>query len=287
MTLKHARVLIACVALAACDGASTRDIAAPDGESPSDAPATTGRHLVVRANGEIFSARTVPLTPNAQALDRGVSAAVGAAAAATTVCDAGVIDPVDGNPEGGLDGGTYSDIEVPPNAICVLQGVTVTNSVKAFAGSRLFIQNSEIGGNVKGLNASAVQVSEQTRIAGDMNVQGAHDVLFASCAVDNATIVGDLTCADNSPGSPIIRAEQGPTTIGGSVKLVDNVIPGGHVLLLLNASVGADADVRRNTGAGFKSVNGNTVTGELACKKNDPTFSGSPNTAGTTKGQCS
>ena len=119
-----------------------------------------------------------------------------------------------------------------------------------------------------------------------MNVQGAHDDHFASCSVDNATIVGDLTCADNNPGSPIIRAEQGPTEIGGSVKLVDNVIPAGHVMLLLNAVVGADAGVRRNSGAGFKSVNGNTVTGELICKKNDPTFTGGPNTAGEVQDQC-
>jgi hypothetical protein len=283
MTLNHARVLMACMALAACDGASTHDMTAPDGDGPSTA---TGRYRVVRANGEVFSARSAPATPGAKPFEPGVRAAVTAAAATTTVCDAGVIDPVDGNPEGGLEGGTYTDIEVPPGAICVLYGVTVTQSVKALADSRLFIQNSQIGGNVRGLNASAVQVSEETTITGNMNVQGAHDLMFASCAVDNATIMGDLTCADNSPGSPIIRAEQGPTVIGGSVKLVDNVIPAGHVLLLLNASVGADADIRRNTGAGFKSVNSNTVTGELVCKKNDPTFTGGPNTAGTIKGEC-
>jgi hypothetical protein len=50
--------------------------------------------------------------------------------------------------------------------------------------------------------------------------------------------------------------------------------------------VAVDVDVRRNGGAGFKSVEGNTVTGELACKKNDAPFTGGPNTAGSFKGQC-
>ena len=280
MTGKHARVLIACVALAACDGASGRDLTSPEGSQPNDAIAGTGRHTMIRANGDVVSGRgvrSVRARPGATRL---------AAAAVTTVCDAGSIDPVDGSPQGGLDGGTYRDIEVPVGAICVLQGVTVTRSVKALADSRLFIQNSEIGGNVKGIDASAVQVSEETHIAGNLNVQGGHDALFASCAVDNATIDGDVTCADNNPGSPIIRAEQGPTAIGGSVKFTDNVIPAGNVMLLLNASVGVDAEVRRNTGAGFKSVTGNTVTGDLVCKKNDPTFTGGPNTAGSVGGQC-
>jgi hypothetical protein len=239
---------------------------------------------LVRANGEVFSARAARATSSPRRLDPGLSAA--AQVAAVTVCDAGVIDPVDGSVSGGLDGGTYTDVEVPAGKICVLSGVTVTKSVKAFADARLFIQSSQIGGNVRGLNASAVQVNGESTIAGNMNVQGAHDLQYASCAVDNATINGDLICADNNPGSPIIRAEQGPTSIGGNVKLVDNDIPGGHVMLFLNASVGQDADVRRNSGAGFKSVSGNTITGELACRKNDPTFTGGPNTAGTILGQC-
>jgi hypothetical protein len=210
----------------------------------------------------------------------------GATAAAIAVCDAGFLDPVDGSPEGGLTGGTYDGIEVPAGMICVLQDATVTNSVTALAGSRLFIRNTQIGGDVRGLNASAVQVSEETTIAGDMAVQNATDTFFASCSVDNATILGDLTCSGNDPGSPIIRAEQGPTVIGGSVNLVDNVIPAGHVLLVLNAGIGVDADVTHNTGPGFKGVSGNTVAGRLQCKRNDPTFSGGPNTAAKAKGQC-
>lgn len=289
MTRKHAAALMIgiCVGLPGCESGSNRDITAPDpGVAAGTPTGGTGEHVVIRAGGEALFAPAVRAAPNVGMSDPGASSRVGAAAAAATVCDAGFLDPIDGSPEGGLSGGTYSDIEVPPGMICVLQGVTVTNSVTALAGSRLFIRSSEIGGNVEGLSASAVQVSEETTIAGDMNVLNADDTFFASCTVDNATILGDLTCEGNDPGSPIIRAEQGPTVIHGSVNLVDNVIPGGHVLLLLNASVGKDADVNGNAGSGFKGVSGNTVVGKLQCKKNDPTFSGGPNTAGKAKGQC-
>ncbi len=289
MTRKDAAVLIVCVALSACDGASTRDITAPDAGAVSRDPAVGAvGHPVIRANGEVLSPPAVRAKVEGEAFRpavRGAIGAVGAAATAATPCDAGILDP-EGFPEGGLTGGTYGDVEVPPGAICVLQDATVTGSVTALADSRLFIRNSQIGVDVLGLGASAVQVSEETRIAGNMEVRNAHDALFASCSVDNAEIVGDLTCAKNDPGSPIVRAEQGPTVIGGSVNFVDNVIPGGNVLLLLNASIGGDADVNRNTGAGFKSVNGNTVANRLKCKGNDPIFSGGPNTAGKAKGQC-
>jgi len=277
------------IGLTGCDGASSRDMTAPDpGGVTGPANGAARARVFVRAGGETMSAQAVGADPTGHRSSRRPSTSAGAFAvtAATTVCDAGVIDPVDGSPEGGLDGGTYSDIEVPPGAICVLQGVEVTNSVTALAGSRLFIRGSQIGGNVDGLSASAVQVSGETTIAGDMTVLDADDTFFASCSVDDATIQGNLTCRGNNPGSPIIRAEQGPTVIGGTVTLADNVIPGGFVLLLLNASIGANAEVNDNGGAGFKSVAGNTVASKLQCRRNTPTFSGGPNTAGKVKGQC-
>ena len=110
--------------------------------------------------------------------------------------------------------------------------------------------------------------------------------MFASCAVDDAVIDGDLVCAGNDPGAPIIRTEGGPVQVGGSIRLLDNVIPAGNVMLLLNATAAGDADVRRNTDGGFKQVMGNAVTGSLVCRKNDAPFTGGPNTAGAIRGQC-
>jgi hypothetical protein len=192
-------------------------------------------------------------------------------------------------PVGGLVGGTYDAIEVPPDAVCVLEGVTVIHSVTAFADARLFIHSSEIGENVIGLSADVIQVGSETHIAGDMDMQDASDDLtfpFATCAVSNATIDGNLSCTGSNPGSPIVRSLGGPITVGGSVNLEKNFILPGHVLLLEDADIGANADVSRNTGGGHKNVAGNRVTQTLSCKKNDLPFNGGPNVANKSKGQC-
>jgi hypothetical protein len=275
-----------CIALSGCEAGSTRDITAPSPGSVGGTAAGEAQvHVAIRANGEMVSAPARRVPTRLRHPDVRRSTPPVASAVAPTLCDAGFLDP-DGLPEGGLDGGTYSDVEVPPGAICVLQSAEVTNSVRALAGARLFIRGTLIGGDVEGLGASSVQVSGGTTISGDMTILNADDTFFASCSVDDATILGDLTCRGNDPGSPVIRAEQGPTVIGGSVNLVDNVIPTNHVLLLLNADIGDDADVIDNTGPGFKGVSGNTVADKLQCKRNDATFSGGPNTAGKAKGDC-
>lgn len=277
MRRSHVALLMVCTGLAGCGVDSEREVTGPAGGMTDGAGSKSG--YIYRATGERVPVRVARPAPSVGWRDPGVRPA-----AAAAVCDAGFID-ADGSPEGGLDGGTYTSVEVPAGAICVLSGVEVTNSVRALAGSRLFIHSSEIGGNVRGIGASAVQM-HGSQVGGNFNIQGGHDLHFASCSVDDVTIAGDLVCAENDPGSPIIRTEQGPVEVGGSIRLVDNVIPGGHVMLLLNAQVAADADVRRNGGPGHKQVEGNVVTGELACKKNDATFIGGPNTAGSFKGQC-
>ncbi len=278
MRVTYLTLLLISAGLGACASEPGPDTTGPDSDRLT--PPAAAVRCAIPADGRRLPARATPPTPGVTWRDPGVGLA-----AVTTVCDAGFLDP-DGSPEGGLSGGTYDAIEVPPGAICVLDNVTVTNSVRAFAGSRLFIQGSEIGGHVRGLDASAVQISGGTHVVGNVNVQGGHDAFFASCAVDDATIDGNLVCADNDPGSPIIRTEQGPVTVGGSVRLVNNVIPAGFVMLMLNAEVAGDADVRRNSGGGFKSVQGNTIIGVLTCRKNDAPFTGAPNTAGGFAGQC-
>ncbi len=77
-----------------------------------------------------------------------------------------------------------------------------------------------------------------------------------------------------------------PVTVGGTVTLDRNFISPGNVLLLQLTSVGVNADVNKNTGGGFKSVDNNTVVRTLECKKNDLPFVGGPNIANKTKGQC-
>src|SRR2546423_4793918 len=46
--------------------------------------------------------------------------------------------------------GAFDKVEVPPDATCILTNSTVTQWVKADAGSRLLISNSQIGADVMG-----------------------------------------------------------------------------------------------------------------------------------------
>ncbi len=270
MTRTSAAVLVSCLALTACESGFTA------GDVPNDF--AVARRGAVRSDGTVRPIRLREAGPTS--IDR-----VGDRARLVTgVCSGGAI--VDGSPEGGLPSGDYDDVVVPAGEICVIANVTVTNSVTVEAGGMAFIQGSQIGGDVVAQDAEAVQLNGGTTVGGNVSITGGGGWVFSSCSVDDATIVGDLSCTRQNPGSPVIRAEQGETSIGGSVDLSRNFINPGHVLLLETVLIGGAAEVSRNSGGGYKHVAGNTVTGTLSCKQNDPTFAGGPNTAAKIKGQC-
>lgn len=297
MSERNAVILVGlCLALAACDGTPTSDMTAPESKVVTNDARAVGSpaRSIVHRNGQ------VSVTAGGGAGLTALRAAPSATVAGTTQCDLGDIEPeldANGDPipdqfefPPPLPSGTYESIEVPPDAVCVLDGVTVIQSVTAFAGARLFIHSSEIGENVVGLSATVIQVGSGTQIAGDMDMQNASDDLtlpFATCAVSDATIDGNLSCTNSNPGSPVVRSEGGDAvTIGGSVNLADNFILPGHVQLLQNIDIGGNADVNDNTGGGYKEVSNNRVAQKLSCKKNDLPFVGGPNVANKSKGQC-
>jgi hypothetical protein len=298
-----------CMALSACDSTPTEDTAAPTPKIASSEVRLFGGstpHVVYR-NGQVSAAQ------GALAGLRRLGAAPSALVAGTTQCDLGEITPEldeNGNPipdefdfPAPLPSETYEAIEVPPDGTCLLDGVTVLQSVTAFDGARLFINSSEVGGNVIGLSATVIQVGTETHIAGNLDMQDASDDLslpFASCAVTNSTIDGDLSCINSNPGSVVIRptivnvGEDGappttialPANIGGSVNLLGNHILPGHVMLLQGTVIGGKGEVNDNTDAGYKEVTGNSTGQKLSCKRNAATFVGGPNAAGKAKGQC-
>jgi hypothetical protein len=258
---------------------------------------------VTRPDGSISSASAGRISL------RALVSAAPPAPGTTTQCDQGeIVEDTDENgipngiffPGGVILTGTFDNIEVPPNTVCVLEASIVTHNVTAFAGSRLFIYNSQIGGNVLGLSARVVQLATETTVGSNVDVRNAGDVVypFASCAIQDTEVQGDVSCTRNNPGSPIVRGVAAgttppdeppparPVTIHGNVTLEGNVIPPGNVLLLELTTVGNNADVNKNTGGGHKSVQNNTVANKLDCKKNDLPFVGGPNVANKAKGQC-
>jgi hypothetical protein len=297
-----ATLLAVCAVLAACDNTSTRDDLTgprPGGVTQDVAGLRSRGRPVTHSDGSISFA------PATAATLRALVNAAPPAPGTTTQCDQGEIvadndEPIVVYRPGGIVlTGTFDNIEVPADKVCVLEASTVTHNVTAFAGSRLFIYSSDIGGNVAGLSARVVELNSGTTVGGNVDVRNAGDVVypFASCSAEDTEIQGDLSCTRNNPGSPIFRGVAAgtvgneppparPVTVHGSVTLENNVIQLGSVLLLELTTIGNNANVNKNTGLGNKSVQDNTVANKLDCKKNDPAFVGGPNSAGNAKGQC-
>src|SRR3954470_12514008 len=145
-----ATLLVVCATLAACDSSTRDDLTAPTpGAVTHDVTGvrSLGRQ-VTHSDGSIFSARATGVSLRAL-----INAAPPAAGTATQ-CDQGdIVEDTDENglptgvffPGGVVLTGTFDNIEVPPDKVCVLEAAIVAHNVTAFAGSRLFIYSSDIG----------------------------------------------------------------------------------------------------------------------------------------------
>jgi hypothetical protein len=279
------QTLLAVVALSAFALACDEGSGPMTGPDAANQAAQTAQRYAVRTNGERVPAPRMKLISRPS---RGRLSGGDFTTAAITVCD------------GELSGGPYDNVEVPAGKECTLSGVSVTQSVRAFAKSQLFIFSSNIGGSVVARGSDVVQLEDETTIGGNVDVLGGGDINvdLASCSVNNVTIQGNLSCVGQNPGSPVINRfdpetnEDGtvgpdaPVSVGGNVLLALNRMPANHVLNLLRVTIGGNANVLLNVGVGSKIVHFNVVTGRLACVFNTPPFTGGPNTAATKIGQC-
>lgn len=195
--------------------------------------------------------------------------------------------------------GIHDNVVVPPGAVCALTGATVLGNVKALENSRLFVFASTVRGNVEGDKASEVRVQFESQVGGNVHVKGTDagtfnavdinvrvggDVQFeegqGTVFVDDALITGDVVVIKNTG-----RVEVEFNTVGGNVKVEDNVIQITGMSVVGNAVAG-DMGVFKNTGEGPKQVVANTVRQNLQCFENTPPFVGGPNTAAKAEGQC-
>jgi hypothetical protein len=259
--------IVVALMLAACQDA-TRPVGiqkAPSTASASVADASTFAQFLVRADADFDAASAADL-----------SAALAALAGPSAAAASGITECV------GVLTGTFDKVEVPPGADCVLVSSTVRQWVKADAGSGLLIGFSDVGGNVMGLSPRYAQVGYDSHVGGNMSVDNAGNLVFASCAVfTNATIDGNVTCNNGNPGSPHILT---PSTIGGSVDLVSNTGPFG--IRILGSHIGANVHVNNNSGTGLNGVVGNIIANTLVCQNNNLPFVGGPNVAARAQGQC-
>jgi hypothetical protein len=180
--------------------------------------------------------------------------------------------------------GTFDNVVVPRGATCFLLGSTVRGNVTALEDSRLFMVEDIVGGNVEGHKASAVGVLFST-VRGNIYIIEAHDPTFFSALVLGTTLPkGNIHIEKGRfpNGDWVVEAS---TLAKGNIKVKEN----GSLAesFIFDNQVAGDVQVVKNTGPGFKSVDGNTIGGNLQCKKNQEPFVGQPNVVrGKAEGQC-
>lgn len=237
--------------------------------------------------------------------------AVPVAAAAPTECT------------GTLAAVTVDNVVVPSGAHCEMVGTTVTGNVLVRAGASLRASGSNISGHVIGRDTAWVCLQVGSELGGNFDVTGGN--LGTTTGFDINVMVGGNAKVSENAGLTFIDAAQvggnidvsentgtleiEHNTVGGNVKIADNTVPAvytggpatpafggcgiptsfilnsGGMSVLNNTADNSNMHVIRNSGPGSKTVVQNTVK-NLVCLNNDLPFTGGPNNAQHTVGQC-
>lgn len=210
-----------------------------------------------------------------------------------------------------INGGTIeSDVQVPANAACFLDGVTVKGSVAADSGSYFESNGSRIWGSVVGNQALTLYIRNGSvvgrSVAGHKTAQvfvynsaigrsvSASDVVapgFGHFQVCGSTIEKNVSAVRMGPdvliGDPATGC--GANTVKGNVVVASNTT-NSELYVIGNQVPNGDIRVTDNAGSGGKVVSGNSAPHDtLTCSGNSAPFDGSNNVvAGNLRGgQCS
>jgi len=142
------------------------------------------------------------------------------------------------------------DLRVPPGSTCTLVGTRVKGDVSVANGATLDATNATLQGNLDGRRPEAVTLTTSS-VGGDTEV-----VSGGSFDVAASTLRGNV--------------EVGRST--GPVAITDTVVR---------------SDVRFTGNRGGVAINGNRISGNLQCSRNDPPPAGGDNIVrGDREGQC-
>ena len=156
--------------------------------------------------------------------------------------------------------GTFANVFVPTGATCSLQRSTVNGNVLAREGSRLYVSDTRVAGNIDGVEARVVQVK-------------------------GGSLGGSIQIADGSSAGELGAAVYGGTVLTqGNIKVEENSI--GSSLEVAGNYVAQNIQVFKNRGTGQKSVRDNRVLQIVQCKENTAPFVGGPNDAAEAEEQC-
>jgi hypothetical protein len=184
---------------------------------------------------------------------------------------------------GTLPPGTYQNITVPEEAVCVVENSTVLRNVTARRGSRLTLVNVRVGESVHGLKAAAVHIYGGGSVGDNIHIHGADSPNQIYSVYINGTEVtrGDIQIESNNAGGIGVLNN---SVVAGSIVISDN----DAVLFntIQDNRVGQNVTVTDNRGPGPKAVNNNFVGGRVSCFRNDGPFLGGPNFAQSADGDC-
>jgi hypothetical protein len=182
----------------------------------------------------------------------------------------------------GTAAGAFANVFVPAGRTCYLQRSTVSGSVLAREGSRLFVSDTRVQGNIDGVEARVVQVRGGS-LGGSIQIQEGSSAGELGAAVYGGTVLsqGNITIQKLNTGT--IRIAD-VVLRKGNIQVQENAV--GSRLEIVRNRVAQNLQVFVNRGRGAKVVRGNTVGQTLECKENTPPFTGGPNRAGEAKEQC-
>ena len=184
---------------------------------------------------------------------------------------------------GTLPPGTYQNITVPREAVCVVENSAVLGNVTAKEGSRITLSNVRVGKSVHGLKAAAVHVFGGGSVGENIHIHGADSPNEIYSVFINGTEVtrGDIQIESNNAGGIGVLNN---SVVAGSILVSDNDAV--HFNTIQDNRVGQHVIVTDNRGPGPKTVNNNFLSGKVSCFRNDGPFVGGPNFAQSSEGDC-
>ena len=178
--------------------------------------------------------------------------------------------------------GTFANVFVPAGATCRLQRSTVNGNVLAREGSRLYVSDTRVAGNIDGVEARVVQVKGGS-LEGSIQIADGSSAGEVGAAVYGRTVLtqGNIQIIKMNTGSIRIADVR---LVKGNIKVEENST--GSSLEVVRNSVAQNIQVNKNQGSGSKAVQGNRVSQIVQCKENTSPFVGGPNAAAEAEGQC-
>jgi hypothetical protein len=199
----------------------------------------------------------------------GIASASSTAASATLICN------------GTYNNMTLGDVSVPAGDVCRLDSDTVNGNITVLG--QIYASSLNVNGFVRSIGGQVVQI-DSSSISGAFTVKALKN---GPSNQDSVSIV-----INDIGGNLIVQGNTSPTgdelvssnTVHGSEAEASNMVSGD--LAITAETVSGNMIVYKNSGAGLKEVDGNSVTGTLLCFLNQSPFEAHGNSAGRILGPC-